>query len=143
MISNIKASHILLISDSCFSGDILNTSRASLPEIDNDYFYKAYTRISRQVLTSGASETVPDVSEFARQFKFALERNTNSYLDPLMLYNEIRLGVKRTLPLLGNLKGTYQSFFNYLSKIIPAIIFISFSYIPIFLFPSTILQVCL
>lgn len=106
MISKIKASHIFLISDSCFSGDILNTSRAFAPTIDNSYFQKAYSRISRQVLTSGASESVPDVSEFARQLKLALQRNMNTYLDPLMLFNQIRLGISDTSPLLGSLKET-------------------------------------
>jgi hypothetical protein len=77
-----------------------------VPEIDNDYFRKAYSRISRQVLTSGASEKVPDNSEFARQLKLALARNMNIYIDPIMIYNEVRLGITETLPLLGNLKET-------------------------------------
>jgi hypothetical protein len=106
IISNIKSSHILLIADACFSGDILNTTRSAIPEINNDYFRKAYSRISRQVLTSGALETVPDESEFARQLKMCLEKNKNQYLDPLMLYNEIRLGITVTLPLFGNIKET-------------------------------------
>ncbi len=106
IVSRLKASHICLIADACFSGDILNSSRGLSPKIDNDYFKKAYERTSRQVLTSGASEAVPDRSEFCRLLKMALEKNENPYLDPVMLYNEIRLGVKDTLPMSGNLKET-------------------------------------
>lgn len=106
LIKNIKSIHICLISDACFSGDILNITRAKPDTIDNEYFKKAYSRISRQVLTSGESEEVPDKSEFSYLLKLALEKNTSPYLDPLMLYNEIRLGIKYTTPLLGNLKDT-------------------------------------
>jgi hypothetical protein len=103
-ISKMKARHVLLVSDSCFSGDILNPARSISPEITDEYFRKAYARASRQVLTSGASESVPDQSPFARGLKMALDGNTSPYLDPLMLYGEIRLGVKGTTPLFGDLK---------------------------------------
>jgi hypothetical protein len=106
LISKLKASHVCLIADACFSGDILNSTRGISPTINNEYFKKAYERTSRQVLTSGASETVPDRSEFCRLLKMALEKNKNPYLDPVMLYNEIRLGLKKTLPMIGNLKET-------------------------------------
>ncbi len=106
IVSRLKASHICLIADACFSGDILSSTRGISPTIDNDYFKKAYERTSRQVLTSGASEAVPDKSEFCRLLKMALEKNKSPYLDPVMLYNEIRLGVKDTLPMSGNLKET-------------------------------------
>lgn len=103
-ISKMKARHIVLMSDSCFSGDILNPTRAITPEITNEYFRNAYSRISRQVLTSGASEAVPDASAFARGLKQALEGNTAAHLDPLMLYNQIRLSMTDSTPLLGDLK---------------------------------------
>ncbi len=106
LISKLKASHICLIADACFSGDILSSTRGISPTINNEYFKKAYERTSRQVLTSGASEAVPDRSEFCRLLKMALEKNKSPYLDPVMLYNEIRLGVKDTLPMTGNLKET-------------------------------------
>jgi hypothetical protein len=106
LISNIKSIHLLIISDSCFSGDLLNSTRAMPDEINNQYFSKAYARISRQILTSGASETVPDESEFTRMLKMALLKNSSPYFDPLMLFNEIRLGVKGTMPMFGNLKDT-------------------------------------
>ena len=105
-ISNMKARHVALIADSCFSGDFLNPTRGMAPTISNQYFKNAYARISRQVLTSGASESVPDESSFTRQLKLALEGNTAPYLDPLMLYNQIRLGVTQTTPLFGDLKDS-------------------------------------
>jgi len=107
LISNIKASHICLISDSCFSGDILSTFRGITPnEFDIPYYREAYKLTSRQILTSGASESVPDVSEFSHQLKMALEKNNDSFIDPLVLFNQIRLGVSETLPLFGSLNGT-------------------------------------
>jgi formylglycine-generating enzyme required for sulfatase activity len=105
-ISQMKSKHILLISDSCFSGELLDAWREKSPKITHEYFKRAYKRRSRQVLTSGASERVPDNSEFAIQLKLALQENGKPYLDPLSIYNEIRWGIKVTLPMFGYLKGT-------------------------------------
>jgi formylglycine-generating enzyme required for sulfatase activity len=103
-ISNLKARHAALFSDSCFSGDFLDVNRGAKPgEIGQEYFRNAYGLVSRQVVTSGASETVPDESYFALQLRQALEGNTSTYLDPLMLYGDIRLGVRGTTPLFGSL----------------------------------------
>jgi formylglycine-generating enzyme required for sulfatase activity len=101
LIRKMKSKHILLILDSCFSGDILDAHREKPPTICNEYFKKAYKRRSRQILTSGASERVPDSSNFARQLKLALKENKKPYLDPFMLYNEIRLAITDTLPMFG------------------------------------------
>ena len=106
LIANIEASHIFVISDSCFAGDLIHSTRSIPPTIDEQYFKRAYSRVSRQVLTSGATETVPDNSDFARQLKSILKRNDNRLLDTLMVYNEVRLGVGSSIPLLGALEGT-------------------------------------
>ena len=95
-----------LISDSCFSGDILDPMRGITPEMNADYFKNAYSGVSRQVLTSGASESVPDASEFSAQLKLVLEGNEEPFLDPLMIYDQIRRGVKNTTPLFGDLKDS-------------------------------------
>ena len=105
-IGKMQARHIALLSDSCFSGDILNPTRGATPAMDPSYFGKAWTRVSRQVLTSGASESVPDQSEFSQQLKLVLRGNTQPYLDPLMIYGQIRLGMTRTTPLFGDLKDS-------------------------------------
>ena len=105
-IGKMHARHIALVSDSCFSGDILNPTRGAAPTIEKEYFTKAWSRVSRQVLTSGASESVPDQSEFSQQLKLALRGNTQPYLDPLMIYGQVRLGMKGTTPLFGDLKDS-------------------------------------
>jgi hypothetical protein len=106
-ITGIKATHLCIMSDSCFSGDLLDTGRGMTDdEKNNVYFSKAYAKVSRQVITSGAAEIVPDNSEFAVQLKHVLRKNTSPYLDPYMIYSEIRLGITKTTPLVGNLKET-------------------------------------
>ena len=106
LIANIEANHVCVISDSCFAGDLIHATRSIPSTIDAEYFKRSYSRVSRQVLTSGATEIVPDDSEFADQLKATLDRNQNRFLDALMLYNEIRLGVESSIPLLGTLSGT-------------------------------------
>ena len=101
MIKGMQSRHVCLVADSCFSGDILNLSRGAPPTIDEAYFRRAYGGVSRQALTSGASEEVPDESEFTHQLRLALAGNTRPYLDPLALFEEVRRGVTRTRPLLG------------------------------------------
>jgi len=106
LLANVKATHLFVISDSCFAGDLIQATR-SLPDTANpDYLQKAYSHVCRQVLTSGATEAVPDVSDFALQLKSILKRNRNPYLDTFTLYNDIRLGVSSSVPLLGSLAGT-------------------------------------
>jgi hypothetical protein len=103
LISRFKTIHVFMVSDSCFSGDILNTTRAFPPQIDNAYYRKAYGLTSRQVLTSGSSETVPDQSEFSAAIKNCLRKNTAPLLDPIGIYNDVRLSVRSTTPLYGTL----------------------------------------
>ncbi|MCK4763991.1 MAG: SUMF1/EgtB/PvdO family nonheme iron enzyme [Candidatus Aminicenantes bacterium] len=107
LIANMKSKHILLISDSCYSGELIAGFRGGKQgKITNEYLKKTYSRRCRQIMTSGASEKVPAISEFARQLILALEENDRPYIDSSMLFNEIKLGVKKTLPLFGELKET-------------------------------------
>lgn len=103
-IGRLKARQVALISDSCFSGDLINATRGSAPTIDNAYFKNAWSRVTRQVMTSGALETVPDASEFSRNLKSTLQGNESPYLDLFMIFSQVRLGVTRTTPLIGNLR---------------------------------------
>jgi formylglycine-generating enzyme required for sulfatase activity len=105
MISALPAKHVFLIADACFSGDILDTSRGASPEISNDYYRRAYSRVSRQVMTSGASETVPDTSEFALRLKSSLRRAEGTCIDAEYLFTNVR-EVKSTQPLLGIILGS-------------------------------------
>jgi hypothetical protein len=105
LLSALKARHVFLIVDACFSGDILDTSRGASPVINNEYFRRAYGRVSRQVMTSGASENVPDASEFALRLKSSLRRAEISYVDPEYLFTNVR-EVRATQPLLGIIRGS-------------------------------------
>jgi hypothetical protein len=102
-ISRLKTIHVFMISDACFSGEILNTDRAKPAAIDNAYYRRAYSLVSRLVLTSGSRETVPDESEFSQALKMCLRKNTAPLLDPYAIHNDVRLAVRETTPLLGSL----------------------------------------
>ena len=115
MLDNIPSKHVFLISDSCFSGDFLKAHRGRVERIDNDYFSKSYSLKSRQALTSGALETVPDQSEFAVQLKRILKYNNRPYLDPNMLFVDLRDTIHKTMPMFGSLTGTnHEEGANYL-----------------------------
>jgi hypothetical protein len=106
LLANIRATHLFVISDSCFAGDLIQATRSLPDTASNDFLQEAYSHVCRQVLTSGAAETVPDVSDFAVQLKSILRRNQNPCLDTFTLYSDIRLGVSGSVPLLGSLAGT-------------------------------------
>jgi len=103
-ISRFKAIHVFMVNDSCFSGDILNTNRSMPPQIDNAFLRRAYALTSRQVITSGASEEVPDQSEVSAALINSLRKNTSPLLAPDNIYDDVKLSVRKTLPLLGNLE---------------------------------------
>jgi len=108
MIGNLGAQRILILADACFSGDFLNVSRGALPSIDSAYYRQALQLVARQVLTSGASQSVPDESEFGRQLVSLLKRNEEPVLDPVTMYDFIRRGVRQTIPLLGSLPDNQE-----------------------------------
>ena len=78
----IKATHILLISDSCFSGDFFRGHRGKLPEVTDEVIKRAYELTSRQAITSGGLEPVADEG-FGRNsiFSHFLVRTLN-YVSP-------------------------------------------------------------
>jgi hypothetical protein len=102
LISKMKAKHIFLITDSCFSGKMILKGKPD--KIDNRYLDKAYKKRCRLVLTAGELEKVPDKSEFARQLKVALRDNTQSYLEPHKIYGEIKLGMEKSFPLFSPIR---------------------------------------
>ncbi|MDL2229177.1 caspase family protein [Treponema sp. OttesenSCG-928-L16] len=105
MLSALKAKHVFLVSDACFSGDILDNKRSASPHINSEYYRRAYSRTSRQVMTSGASETVPDSSEFSRRFKSTLLRAESACIDPEYIFLDVR-EVSSTQPMLGFIKDS-------------------------------------
>jgi flagellar biosynthesis GTPase FlhF len=89
-----QARHVLLVSDSCYSGALFGESRA-LPPLINDRFYLGlYNDKSRWGMTSGNKTPVSDQgfgghSVFAYQFIRKLEKNVKPYLTPREIYADI------------------------------------------------------
>jgi len=107
LLTQLPAKHVFLISDSCFSGDILDKDRGTSPQIDSNYYLRAYAIPSRQVMTSGASEPVPEPSEFILRLKSALRYAEGACIDPEYLFTTggVRY-VQSTQPLLGAIRNT-------------------------------------
>jgi len=110
----IKARHILLVSDSCFSGGFFRGKRGKLPEVTDRMIKKAYRLASRQALTSGGLEPVSDAgfgdhSVFAYFMIQSLKNNNDPYLIPSAFFSDIRAGVSQNaeqLPTFGSLHDT-------------------------------------
>lgn len=95
----IKARHIFLVSDSCFSGTLL-AQRAMPGEIDERFYARKAASRSRVVLTSGGNEPVMDAgksghSVFCYFFLKTLQDYEKPYLIPTQIFAEVG-------PLVGN-----------------------------------------
>ena len=91
LLADLKAHHILVIVDACFSGALFDRSRSSLKE-------RYYTIPSRWVLTSGQKEPVPDGvpgdhSPFAKSLLTQLENHPKSILSLGELWINMREGI--------------------------------------------------
>ena len=112
-IDAIKAKHVLLVSDSCFSGDFFRGTRGTISEVTDAVIKKAYQLSSRQAMTSGGLEPVSDAgfsgnSVFSHFLITALQNNRNPYLIPSELFPSIKSGVAQNaeqFPQLGSLYG--------------------------------------
>jgi len=102
--------HILLICDSCFSGDLLDVQRGvrinQHPPAKPDYIKNSLRKRSREVLTSGSSEPVSDAgltghSAFAFHLIDTLKTHPEPWIDAIRLYDHIRCGVSGQQPLYG------------------------------------------
>jgi uncharacterized caspase-like protein len=85
-----EVQHVLLVSDSCFSGSFTRLHRVIETTSDDRYFREKFTKPSRNVLTSGGMEPVEDVgmgghSIFAYYFLKALKENPHPYLSAKQL----------------------------------------------------------
>ena len=92
-IEGMKARHVYLVADSCFSGTLFGKSRG-LPPINDQFFAKLYSKRSRWGLTSGGTEPVADQgrgghSIFAYHFITLLKENLDPYLIPSAIYDRI------------------------------------------------------
>ncbi len=113
-IDAIKAKHVLLIVDSCFSGSSYKGIRGRLPRVTDKFIKQAYKHTSRQVISSGwlkpmKTDGFSDNSVFTHFLVKGLEENTDPFLIPSGLFKIIKSGVEeRTdqVPMVGTLKDT-------------------------------------
>ena len=94
IVAGCAAKHILLISDACYSAAM--RSENDKKDADELYLpkYKQYQYKSRQILTSGGMEKVPEKSVFIEMVMKTLEQKDDKYLSAKDLYNYIFTGVK-------------------------------------------------
>ena len=89
-----NARHVLLISDSCYSGSLFGRARAMPPVINSKYYLGLYNEKSRWGMTSGNKTPVADDgtgghSVFAYQLIKELRKNSKKYLSTQELYTRI------------------------------------------------------
>jgi formylglycine-generating enzyme required for sulfatase activity len=100
-IRNMKARHVLLISDSCYSGTLFGQETRALPPVINErYYLSLYNEKSRWGMTSGNKEPVQDDgtgghSIFAYQLLKALRENEKPFISTQEIYTRIA-------PIVGN-----------------------------------------
>lgn len=83
-IQGLKARHVLLIVDACFSGTIFDLSAADRGDGDAT---KYYTNPSRKAMTSGALEEVSDNSLFMKMLLNELGNNNEHFLTATTLFH--------------------------------------------------------
>ena len=97
---SMQARHVLLISDSCYSGTLFGEARAMPPVIDDKYYLNLYNDKSRWGMTSGNKTPVSDSgsgghSVFAYQLLKELRNNAKPYVSTQEIYTRIA-------PIVGN-----------------------------------------
>lgn len=80
--------HILVISDSCFSGALL-MNRSAIIDAGKD-IQTLYSAKSRKAITSGVKEEVPDRSVFFKELSSFLKKNSKAFLSASDLFAGIR-----------------------------------------------------
>ncbi len=108
MISRLKAGHVFLVADSFFTASLLNLTNSEQKDtrIESAPQQKRDQLTSRIVLASGYPATASNVSAFTFQIKLSLMNNEDFVLSPLVLFDEITHGMKKTVPILGDLKNS-------------------------------------
>ncbi len=90
-LKEIKAKHMLLVTDACFSGSIFNAR--SLSTGTSVAIKKLYELPSRKAMTSGSLTEVPDESVFVKYFIDRLNKNENQFLSAEQLFSSFRIAV--------------------------------------------------
>ena len=93
IVAGCAAKHILLVSDACYSAAMRSDDNTGKDDI---YLpkYKQYQYKSRQILTSGGLEKVPEKSVFIDMVMKTLDQTDTKFLSAKELYNYIFPGVK-------------------------------------------------
>ncbi|MCR4288863.1 MAG: DUF1566 domain-containing protein [Candidatus Scalindua sp.] len=96
----IQAKHVLLIADSCFSGDSFRSYRGKVARVTDEVIKHAYNQVSRQVITSGGitpvvEDGLSDNSIFMRFLIKGLEENKKPFLVPSELFKGIKVGLEK------------------------------------------------
>jgi hypothetical protein len=91
---SMPARHVLLVSDSCYSGTLFGESRSLPTVIDDRYYLNLYNEKSRWGMTSGNKTPVSDSgseghSIFAYQLIKALTKNEKPYITTQEIYSRI------------------------------------------------------
>ena len=111
-VENIRARHVLLLADSCFSGSIFAQSRSQTRDVDEDALEEAMAKLikqpSRIALTSGTSkDRVPAESLFAKSLVVNLKKHGGTRISAMSLFVQIEedLNSKGETPVFGKMKG--------------------------------------
>ena len=105
-VGGIKAKHVLLISDACFSGGILKT-RSPFSDASPGVI-RLYNLPSRKAMTSGTLNEVPDESIFMKYLIQQLEQNEDKFLTSEQLFTTIKpaiLNNSETIPQYGTIQS--------------------------------------
>ena len=93
-VAAMRARHVYVIADSCFSGNLFAQTRAILPRLTDKYYAKLYGKRSRWGFTSGSTEPVADQgkdghSVFAYHLIKFLRENDEPYLVPSRIADNV------------------------------------------------------
>jgi hypothetical protein len=99
------AKHVLIIADACFSGGLIRDVRISPAK---NRINELYNKISRNIMSSGNFEPVPDNSIFIQFFLAALEKNTAPQISARDIFSQLSRQVfnnSGSLPQYAPIKG--------------------------------------
>jgi Caspase domain len=105
-LKEIKAKHMLLVTDACFSGSIFNAR--SFNTETTVAIKKLYELPSRKAMTSGSLTEVPDESIFVKYFIDRLNKNEDPFISAEQLFSSFRIAVinnSDVLPQYGVIKN--------------------------------------
>lgn len=92
----IRAKHILIVADACFSGGLFKVRSVSdRPQVAME---KIYELPSRKAITSGSLKTVPDRSVFLEYLVKRLRENKDGFIDAQKLFVSLREAVVNNSP---------------------------------------------